>query len=156
MNQCNNDIEILKIYSDEYKDKHHHFWNVYFRFIYANIALLGIYLLNANFGTQYIKSNRLLTLGIFLLLCLVLLLTSFSVLSLEHRALLQLGQKYTILLDQIGYQRLPDVINVKLLPFERLLWEKFNISSTMILSVVVLSILSMLLIIVRTFFFLPE
>lgn len=156
MNRCNNAIEILKIYSDEYKDKHHHFWNIYFRFIYADITLVGIYLLNDSFGMQYIKSNRLLTLCIFLLLYLVLLLTSFSVLSLEHRALLQLGQRYTVLLDQLGYQRLPEAINVKLLPFERLLWKKLNISSTMILSVVALPILSMLLIIVRTFFFLPD
>lgn len=44
----NDNLKLLELYGNDYNLKHEHLWKVYFKFIYAMVFVLGIFILHSN------------------------------------------------------------------------------------------------------------
>lgn len=97
------EMEVLKIYSTEYIDKHNHFWNVYFKYMYALILILGLLLFDDDFTRI---TDSLWGSVLFLILYLSFNYISFLVLRKESIVIKMFGKRYDAMCTKLGVIRI--------------------------------------------------
>lgn len=91
-------VEMIKIYHDEFKYRHTHYWNLFFKMVYSIIFLFGTYFI----GYDYvIKSGIDEKVFLYILIISVSLLTVMSVVILvnEYVRMQCISVRYKELLD---------------------------------------------------------
>ena len=151
-NQIN--LELAKLFSNEYGEKHKHYWQIYFRFLYAQMLILGIFVFGGNDNSYSIRNfviqNKLLISIIFSFIIIFLGLFSSIILLKETTVLYKLGGRYVTMLKELGYPKeLADIST------DKLRWEKKKtpIRTLMVISNIAVSVLSVVIIMLLTFLF---
>lgn len=113
------DMELFALYSQIYEDRHFRFWNLYLKFFYAIVFVLGIHLFKSNAlfssGPQNIKTLYLLLIeGIEALLTILSTLVLFK----EHQLLLYIQDIRNSYADRLCAPHLDNYIeSIKINPF---------------------------------------
>ncbi len=100
MDETQKNLELLKIFSESYRDKHHHYWNIYFKFFLAISLVCSVYVFNEKNVCVYLYRNRLLTFGVFALIVLLLGVMSTVIMLAENKVLHNLQKDYNDLCDK--------------------------------------------------------
>lgn len=149
-------IKLIEISTTEYMDKHHHYWNIYWKFLVGLAFIMSLYVFGEKNISLYIQINRRVTAAIFILIIALIGLASFTVLSREHIHLLEIQERCDVLYAQIHVTRTPGNDQSPLLKIERFLGSKISIASILSVSIVAIAVLSIALIVVSTHFGLPS
>ncbi|WP_252244501.1 MULTISPECIES: hypothetical protein [unclassified Clostridium] len=95
-------IEITKLYYDEFKYRHTHFWQIYFKYMYAMLFLFAIYFI----GAEYIDKlpiNRVIVLILVILAVILVTIVGTITLKEEYYRIKCVNSKYDDLLLE-GYK----------------------------------------------------
>lgn len=90
-------IEITKLYYDEFKYRHMHFWQIYFKYIYAMTFLFALYFIGDEY-TKDISINKLIILGVIICAILLVMIFGTIVLKEEYYRIKCVSDKYNNLL----------------------------------------------------------
>lgn len=108
MHPTEKSMELIKICSAEYMDKHHHYWSIYFRFLLGIAFVMSIYLFGERNISVYIQASRLVTTLIFALIILLLGCVCFFILCRERVLLSKMMERYIRLSESIGLELFPE------------------------------------------------
>lgn len=104
-------IEITKLYYDEFKYRHTHFWQIYFKYMYAMLFLFALYFV----GEEYIKDIQLNVHVILALITIAILMVDIVgtiALKEEYYRIRCVSTKYNnLLLKEYKHQSLAELEN---------------------------------------------
>ena len=102
----NEKLKYAELYLNDFKDKHAHLWNIYFKFIYAMVCILGIHVLERNKLDIMYENPQKIILGI-----IEIAITFFSVIIInrEYYVVRAMEKQYSDLLEELGRTRLPKI-----------------------------------------------
>lgn len=139
-------LELIKICSTEYMDKHRHYWNIYFKFLLGIAFVTSLYVFGEKNIGIYIQAGKTETAVIFSAIILILGVSSFLVMCREHRALLLIAGRYKKLYKKIDVEPYPSDELKFLSKIEKIPSELFSIASILSISLLALTIGCILLI----------
>lgn len=98
-------IEITKLYYDEFKYRHTHFWQIYFKYMYAMLFLFAVYFV----GAEYIKSvpiSKIIILGLIIFSVVLVTIIGTITLKEEYYRIKCVNDKYdNLLLDEYKHEK---------------------------------------------------
>ncbi len=103
--------KMFEITANEFMDKHHHYWNVFFKFLYFDVFLLGFLLFNGEEIKCAAKSFNDNTKAIVVLFVVVFMILKAVIVFKEYLVLMKINKRYDDLYKMIPYERLPNIPN---------------------------------------------
>lgn len=151
MSETEKYLKLIEIASAEYMDKHHHFWNIYWRFLTGLAFTMGLYVFGEKNLDSYIQTSRIVTTVVFCIIILLMGVVSFRVLIREHTYLLQISKRSKNLYAKLGVEPFPEIELYQHSKLEKFYKKDFSIASTLAISILVVLFLCFVLIILSSF-----
>lgn len=101
-------LKLLEIYGDEYKLKHEHLWKIYFKFVYALISILGLFILRRNDIITSIHNYPLIECLLFSLAELAITIVATIIINREYYVIRSMNQQYNNMFKEFGICRVPE------------------------------------------------
>ncbi len=152
-NVTSKQLELAKILSNEYMDKHHHYWNIYFKFLFSLIAILGLIIVGERPLVYFFQCNKALTTIICSLIVFSIGLCSSCIMIQEGVALNSIRQNYEQVFNCLGMSTY--TIPEETSRLERKLRSLMPIKRTMTISLISVTILEIVLIVIIAYYYIP-